>query len=62
MQGVHAGPAPAHPVGIWIGGVGPKALALTGRIAQLVGDVTEAPGSVRLRGEEPIRTDALLDG
>ncbi len=99
VRGVHAGPAPAHPVGIWIGAVGPKALALTGRagdgwaapiphylpyekwrgaqdtitraaedagrdpsaitrIAQLVGDVTEAPGTVRLRGEEPIRTDA----
>lgn len=99
VNGVHAGPAPAHPVGIWIGSVGPKALALTGRagdgwaapiphylpyekwresqdvitraaedagrdpsaitrIAQLVGDITETPGAVRLRGEEPIRTDA----
>lgn len=99
VKGVHAGPAPAHPIGIWIGGVGPKALALTGRVgdgwaapiphylpyekwreaqdvitraagdagrdpsaitrvAQLVGDVTEAPGTVRLQGEEPIRTDA----
>ncbi|WP_207939280.1 LLM class flavin-dependent oxidoreductase [Actinomadura darangshiensis] len=99
VKGVHAGPAPAHPVGIWIGSVGPKALALTGRIgdgwaapiphylpyerwresqdvitraaedagrdpsaitriAQLVGDITETPGTVRLRGEEPIRTDA----
>ena len=99
VQGVHAGPAPAHPVGIWLGSVGPKALALTGRagdgwaapiphylpyekwgeaqdvitaaaqdagrdpsaitrIAQLVGDITEAPGRVRLQGEEPIRTDA----
>ncbi|QKG26670.1 LLM class flavin-dependent oxidoreductase [Actinomadura verrucosospora] len=100
VQGVHAGPAPAHPVGVWIGSVGPKALALTGRIgdgwaapiphylpyekwreaqdtitraardagrdpsaitrmAQLVGDVTDAPGTVRLQGEEPIRTDAV---
>lgn len=25
VRGVHAGPAPAHPVGIWIGAVGPKA-------------------------------------
>lgn len=99
VSGVHAGPAPAHPVGIWIGSVGPKALALTGRVgdgwaapiphylpyekwresqdiitraaedagrdpsaitrvAQLVGDITEAPGTVRLQGEEPIRTDA----
>ncbi|MFG2086091.1 MULTISPECIES: LLM class flavin-dependent oxidoreductase [unclassified Spirillospora] len=99
VKGLHAGPAPAHPIGIWIGSVGPKALALTGRlgdgwaapiphylpyekwresqdvitraaedagrdpsaitrIAQLVGDVTDSPGTVRLKGEEPIRTDA----
>ncbi|ASF07529.1 putative oxidoreductase [Nocardia brasiliensis NBRC 14402] len=30
---VQSGPAPAHPVGIWFGSVGPKANALTGRIA-----------------------------
>lgn len=28
------------------------------RIAQLVGNITEAPGTVRLEGEAPIRTDA----
>ncbi|TDB76465.1 LLM class flavin-dependent oxidoreductase [Actinomadura sp. KC216] len=39
VKGVHAGPAPAHPVGIWLGSVGPKALALTGRI----GDGWAAP-------------------
>lgn len=33
VQGVRAGPAPAHPIGIWIGSIGPKALALTGRLA-----------------------------
>lgn len=33
INGVHAGPAPAHEVGIWLGSVGPKALTLTGRIA-----------------------------
>ncbi|MCP2338270.1 LLM class flavin-dependent oxidoreductase [Actinomadura rupiterrae] len=33
VKGVHAGPAPAHPVGIWLGSVGPRALALTGRVA-----------------------------
>ncbi|MFI2477787.1 LLM class flavin-dependent oxidoreductase [Nocardia xishanensis] len=99
VHGVQSGPAPAHPVGIWFGSVGPKANALTGRIAdgwaapiphylpyekwqgaqdtisaaavdagrspaditrmaQLVGTITDAPGPVRLRGEEPIRTDA----
>ncbi|MGW4848317.1 LLM class flavin-dependent oxidoreductase [Nocardia brasiliensis] len=33
VHGVQSGPAPAHPVGIWFGSVGPKANALTGRIA-----------------------------
>ncbi len=99
VHGVQSGPAPAHSVGIWFGSVGPKANALTGRIAdgwaapiphylpyekwegaqhlisaaavdagrdpgavarmaQLVGHISEAPGPVTLRGEEPIRTDA----
>ncbi|NNH71846.1 LLM class flavin-dependent oxidoreductase [Nocardia uniformis] len=99
VSGVQSGPAPAHPVGIWFGSVGPKANALTGRIAdgwaapiphylpyekwsaaqetisqsaadagrdpadimrmaQLVGTVTDGPGSVSLRGEDPIHTDA----
>lgn len=99
VHGVQTGPAPAHPVGIWFGSVGPKANALTGRIAdgwaapiphylpyeqwqgaqhtistaardagrdpaditriaQLVGHITDTPGPVTLRGEEPIRTDA----
>ena len=30
--GVHPGPAPAHSVEIWIGAIGPKMLALTGRV------------------------------
>ncbi|MEC3916792.1 LLM class flavin-dependent oxidoreductase [Nocardia sp. CDC160] len=33
VHGVQSGPAPAHSVGIWFGSVGPKAHALTGRIA-----------------------------
>ncbi|MGB7819883.1 MAG: LLM class flavin-dependent oxidoreductase [Ornithinibacter sp.] len=31
--GLHAGPAPAHPVGIWIGAYKPRMLRLTGRLA-----------------------------
>ncbi|MFE3448838.1 LLM class flavin-dependent oxidoreductase [Nonomuraea sp. NPDC059194] len=99
VNGVHAGPAPAHRVGIWLGSVGPRAHAVTGRLAdgwaapiphylpyekwrssqdlidnaardagrdpaaitrmaQLVGAITEAPGGVRLEGENPIRTNA----
>lgn len=33
VDGVHAGPAPAHPIGIWFGSVGPRALRMTGRLA-----------------------------
>ncbi len=31
--GLHAGPAPAHPVGIWVGAYKPRMLRLTGRLA-----------------------------
>ncbi|WP_157252573.1 LLM class flavin-dependent oxidoreductase [Nonomuraea typhae] len=33
LRGAQAGPAPAHDIGIWVGATGPKALALTGRLA-----------------------------
>jgi alkanesulfonate monooxygenase SsuD/methylene tetrahydromethanopterin reductase-like flavin-dependent oxidoreductase (luciferase family) len=33
LEGVHPGPAPAHPIQIWIGSNRPRALALTGRVA-----------------------------
>jgi alkanesulfonate monooxygenase SsuD/methylene tetrahydromethanopterin reductase-like flavin-dependent oxidoreductase (luciferase family) len=33
LQGVHPGPMPAHPIGIWIGATGPRMLDLTGRLA-----------------------------
>ncbi|GAB3786331.1 LLM class flavin-dependent oxidoreductase [Nocardioides ungokensis] len=33
VHGVHPGPAPAHPVEIWLGAIGPRMLALTGRVA-----------------------------
>jgi alkanesulfonate monooxygenase SsuD/methylene tetrahydromethanopterin reductase-like flavin-dependent oxidoreductase (luciferase family) len=33
LAGAHSGPVPAHPVGIWLGAYGPKALRLTGRTA-----------------------------
>lgn len=32
LRGVHSGPVPAHPIGIWIGALGPKMLNLTGRL------------------------------
>lgn len=33
LRGVHSGPLPAHPIGIWLGAVGPRMLRLTGRAA-----------------------------
>ncbi|QKE83045.1 LLM class flavin-dependent oxidoreductase [Arthrobacter sp. NEB 688] len=33
VHGLHAGPAPAHPVGIWLGAYKPRMLRLTGRLA-----------------------------
>lgn len=33
LAGAQAGPVPAHPMGIWLGVGGPKALALAGRLA-----------------------------
>jgi alkanesulfonate monooxygenase SsuD/methylene tetrahydromethanopterin reductase-like flavin-dependent oxidoreductase (luciferase family) len=32
VKGAKPGPAPAHPVGIWIGALGPRMLRLTGRL------------------------------
>lgn len=33
LRGVHAGPAPAHQIGIWVGGLRPRMLRLTGELA-----------------------------
>jgi len=33
VRGAKAGPAPAHPIGIWLGAYGPRMLRLTGRLA-----------------------------
>jgi alkanesulfonate monooxygenase SsuD/methylene tetrahydromethanopterin reductase-like flavin-dependent oxidoreductase (luciferase family) len=33
LAGARSGPVPAHPIGVWLGVYGPRALALTGRVA-----------------------------
>jgi alkanesulfonate monooxygenase SsuD/methylene tetrahydromethanopterin reductase-like flavin-dependent oxidoreductase (luciferase family) len=33
VHGAHAGPVPAHPMGIWLGAYGPRMLRVTGRLA-----------------------------
>jgi alkanesulfonate monooxygenase SsuD/methylene tetrahydromethanopterin reductase-like flavin-dependent oxidoreductase (luciferase family) len=33
LAGAHSGPVPAHPIGIWLGVYGPRALRLAGQVA-----------------------------
>ena len=33
LSGIHPGPRPAHPIGIWLGVYGPRALSLLGEVA-----------------------------
>jgi alkanesulfonate monooxygenase SsuD/methylene tetrahydromethanopterin reductase-like flavin-dependent oxidoreductase (luciferase family) len=33
LRGAHSGPVPAHPIGIWLGVTGPRALRLAGQLA-----------------------------
>ena len=33
LRGAHSGPVPSHPIGIWLGVVGPRALKLAGQVA-----------------------------
>lgn len=33
LAGAHPGTRPAHPIGIWLGAIGPRMLTLTGRVA-----------------------------
>jgi alkanesulfonate monooxygenase SsuD/methylene tetrahydromethanopterin reductase-like flavin-dependent oxidoreductase (luciferase family) len=33
LHGAHSGPLPAHPIGIWLGVTGPRALKLAGQVA-----------------------------
>jgi hypothetical protein len=48
LEGARPGPKPAHPIGIWHGGVKPRALARTERKADLLGCPThEVPTSDR---------------
>jgi alkanesulfonate monooxygenase SsuD/methylene tetrahydromethanopterin reductase-like flavin-dependent oxidoreductase (luciferase family) len=54
LAGAHSGPVPAHRIGIWLGVYGPRALRMTGRLADgwvpsLRDDVTPlVEGSARL--------------
>ena len=49
LAGAQSGPVPAHPIGIWLGVYGPRALALTGRVAD--GWVPSFRGDLAALGE-----------
>lgn len=57
LQGAQPGPAPAHPIEIWTGAQGPKALALTGRIA----DGWAAPIASYLPYEKWAEANRIID-
>ncbi|WP_326834825.1 LLM class flavin-dependent oxidoreductase [Amycolatopsis rhabdoformis] len=57
LEGAPAGPAPAHPIEIWTGSQGPKALALTGRIA----DGWAAPIASYLPYEKWAEANRIID-
>jgi alkanesulfonate monooxygenase SsuD/methylene tetrahydromethanopterin reductase-like flavin-dependent oxidoreductase (luciferase family) len=56
LAGVHSGPVPAHPVGIWLGVNGPRALRLAGRVAD--GWVPSLQGDLHRLREMSERLDA----
>lgn len=57
VDGVDAGPAPAHAIGIWLGSIGPRALELTGRVA----DGWAAPIPIYLAHEDRAEAQERID-
>jgi alkanesulfonate monooxygenase SsuD/methylene tetrahydromethanopterin reductase-like flavin-dependent oxidoreductase (luciferase family) len=59
LKGAHSGPVPAHPIGIWLGAYGPRALQLTGRLAD--GWVPSFRGDLQQIADMTARLDAAAD-
>jgi alkanesulfonate monooxygenase SsuD/methylene tetrahydromethanopterin reductase-like flavin-dependent oxidoreductase (luciferase family) len=55
LVGAHSGPVPVHPIGIWLGVYGPRALRLLGRLAD--GWVPSLRGDLTLLSEGSARLD-----
>jgi alkanesulfonate monooxygenase SsuD/methylene tetrahydromethanopterin reductase-like flavin-dependent oxidoreductase (luciferase family) len=55
LVGAHSGPVPVHPIGIWLGVYGPRALRLAGRLAD--GWVPSLRGEIAALGEASARLD-----
>jgi alkanesulfonate monooxygenase SsuD/methylene tetrahydromethanopterin reductase-like flavin-dependent oxidoreductase (luciferase family) len=56
LAGAHSGPVPVHPIGIWLGVYGPRALRLLGRLAD--GWVPSLRGEISRLSEGAVRLDA----
>jgi alkanesulfonate monooxygenase SsuD/methylene tetrahydromethanopterin reductase-like flavin-dependent oxidoreductase (luciferase family) len=73
LAGAQSGPVPAHPIGIWLGVYGPRALALAARVADgwvpsLTGDVpalvemvTRLDGEATAAGRDPAEIRRVLN-
>lgn len=55
LAGANSGPVPAHPMGIWLGVYGPRAIGLTGRLAD--GWVPSLRGEAGPLGDAAARLD-----
>ena len=55
LTGAHSGPVPPHPIGIWLGVYGPRALRLTGQLAD--GWVPSLRGETNFLSEGAARID-----
>jgi len=55
LRGAHSGPVPAHPIGIWLGVTGPRALRLAGRVAD--GWVPSFRGDLKKIGDMAAQLD-----
>lgn len=55
LAGAQSGPVPAHPIGIWLGVYGPRALRLTGRVAD--GWLPSFRGDLRMIADMTVRLD-----
>jgi hypothetical protein len=55
LAGAHSGPVPVHPIGIWLGVYGPRALQLAGRLSD--GWVPSLRGETAFLSEGAARID-----
>jgi alkanesulfonate monooxygenase SsuD/methylene tetrahydromethanopterin reductase-like flavin-dependent oxidoreductase (luciferase family) len=60
LAGAHSGPVPVHPIGIWLGVYGPRALRLLGRLAD--GWVPSLRDELTLLSEGSARLDEAAAG